>query len=58
MFKAIALGLSATTNMVLIGVGGAVAGMAALKGVQVLRNPKVVEVTERQDGSKIIQPAR
>ncbi len=39
MFKALVLGLSATTNMLLVGVGGIVLGIGATKGVQALRRP-------------------
>lgn len=54
MFKAIVLGFTATTNMVLVGVGGALAGAAALAAAQAIRNPRVVEVP----ASPIVQPGR
>ncbi len=36
MFKVLALGLSATTSLVLVGVGGVAVGMAALKAKQMI----------------------
>lgn len=45
MLKGLILGLSATTNMILIGVGGALAGAAVLKTAQVVRSgPRVQPV--------------
>lgn len=46
MFKALVLGFSATTNMILIGVGGALAGAAALKAAQKVTEKKAIEIAE------------
>jgi hypothetical protein len=54
MFKAIILGFTATTNMVLVGVGGALAGAAALAAAQAIRNPRTAVV----EPSPIVQPGR
>lgn len=52
MWKTIALGLSATTNMVLIGAGGVVVGMGLLKTYQKATEPKVIA-----PGSTLVTPS-
>lgn len=44
--KTLLFGFSAVTNLILVGVGGAVAGAATLKIAQALRNSKEVATAQ------------
>lgn len=46
MFKAIALGISATTSLILVGAGSFVGGMLVLKGAQKLTEAKAAEMVD------------